>query len=135
MNSAKKFVDTLTPEDRVSVVAVPGPGELVDFTTNHDKVREALLRIVGTADQVRSRFSLSISEALADLYALEFAAGRAGDPAIMRLSRGTDFDRCEREVDSDAGGSGQRIRRRTQDSVHGMRAVVQSSAGFEGPKS
>ncbi len=47
MNSAKKFVDTLTPEDRVSVIAVPGPGELVDFTTDHDKVREALLRIVG----------------------------------------------------------------------------------------
>ena len=65
MNSAKKFVDTLTPEDRVSVVAVPGPGELVDFTTNHDKVREALLRIVGTADAVRSRFNLSITEAIA----------------------------------------------------------------------
>ncbi|MDP2055995.1 MAG: hypothetical protein Q8L75_20350, partial [Acidobacteriota bacterium] len=29
MNSAKQFVDTLTPEDRVAVIAVPGPGELV----------------------------------------------------------------------------------------------------------
>ena len=52
MNSAKKFVDTLTPEDRVAVIAVPGPGELVDFTTDHDKVRESLLRIVGTPDRV-----------------------------------------------------------------------------------
>src|SRR5688572_13127047 len=49
MNSAKRFVDTLTPEDRVAVVAIPGPGELVDFTNNHDRVREALLRIVGQA--------------------------------------------------------------------------------------
>src|SRR5688500_1159030 len=65
MNSAKKFVDTLTPEDRVAVIAVPGPGELVDFTTNHDKVREALLRVVGTADPLKSRFNRSITEAMA----------------------------------------------------------------------
>src|SRR5690349_3170760 len=65
MNSAKKFVDTLTPEDRVSVIAVPGPGELVDFTTDHDKVRESLLRVVGSADALKSRFNLSITEAMA----------------------------------------------------------------------
>src|SRR6188472_1770154 len=65
MNSAKKFIDTLTPEDRVAVIAVPGPGELVDFTTNHDKVRESLLRIVGAADPVRSRFNISITESMA----------------------------------------------------------------------
>ena len=65
MNSAKKFVDTLTPEDRVAVVAVPGPGELVDFTTDHDKVREALLRIVGSSDPLKGRFNLSVTEALA----------------------------------------------------------------------
>ena len=59
MNNAKKFVDTLTPEDRVAVVAVPGPGELVDFTTDHDKVREALLRIVGSADPLKGRFNLT----------------------------------------------------------------------------
>ena len=34
MNSAKKFVDTLTPEDRVAVYAVPSPGEMVDFTSD-----------------------------------------------------------------------------------------------------
>src|SRR4026209_1729381 len=65
MNSAKKFVDTLTPEDRVAVIAIPGPGELVDFTTDHDKVREALLRIVGHADPIKARFNISITEAMA----------------------------------------------------------------------
>ena len=114
MNSAKKFVDTLTPEDRVSVVAVPGPGELVDFTNDHDKVREALLRIVGTSDALRSRFNLSITEALT-LYA------RSNAQLISEvLSRscgtlaGTDFDRCERAVDADAGEVTNEIRRRTQ---------------------
>src|SRR5215203_3958202 len=135
MNSAKKFVDTLTPEDRVSVVAVPGPGELVDFTNDHGKVREALLRIVGTADQVRSRFNLSISEALA-IY-MHSNASMAAEVILRSCGAltGTDFERCEREIDSDAGEVVNEIRRRTQDSIHGMRSVLQSLAGFEGPKS
>src|SRR6186997_3585707 len=65
MNSAKKFVDTLTHEDRVAVYAVPSPGEMVDFTSDHDKVREALLRIVGTASPAKTRFNISITEAMA----------------------------------------------------------------------
>jgi VWFA-related protein len=135
MNSAKKFVDTLTPEDRVAVIAVPSPGELVDFTTNHDKVREALLRIVGTADPVKSRFNLSITESMA-IYmhsdaqmAIEVILRECGAVAA------TDIERCEREVEQDAAEIINDIRRRTQDSIHGMRAVLQSLAGLEGPKS
>ena len=135
MNSAKKFVDTLTPEDRVSVVAVPGPGELVDFTTNHDQVREALLRIVGAADPERGRFNLSITEALA-LYtrnnlqlAGEVLARECGAVAA------TDAERCERAVEQDASQVAADLRQRTNNSVAGMRAVLQSLAGIEGPKS
>ena len=50
-------------------------------------------------------------------------------------SRGTEFDRCEREVDADAGEVVNEIRRRTQESIHGMRAVLQSIAAIDGPKS
>jgi VWFA-related protein len=135
MNSAKKFVDTLTPEDRVSVVAVPGPGELVDFTTDHDKVRESLLRIVGTADQMRSRFNLSITEAMAVYLHNDM---QLATEVILRVCAGagaTEIERCEREVEQDAAEIVNEIRRRTQDSVHGMRALLQSLAGLDGPKS
>ena len=135
MNSARKFVDTLTPEDRVAVMAVPGPGELVDFTTNHDKVRESLLRIVGTADPPKSRFNISITEAM--------AINLRGDPqmAIAVILRecgaqaAVDLDDCEREVDQDSAEIVTEIRRRTQASVHGIRAVLQGLGGLEGPKS
>jgi VWFA-related protein len=136
MYSAKRFVDTLTPEDRVAVIAVPSPGEMVDFTTDHDKVRESLLRVVGTQDQARSQFNLSITEAFA-LYmnsdtqlAIEVilrecgATGAAGD-----------IERCEREVENDAAGIVNEIRRRTDDSVRSMRAVLQGLGAIEGPKS
>jgi VWFA-related protein len=135
MNSAKKFVDTLTPEDRVSVVAVPGPGELVDFTTNHDKVREALLRIVGTGDALRSQFNLSMTEALA-LYMHSNA--QLASEVILRVcgaTAGAEFDKCQREVDADAAEIANEIRRRTTGSLHGMRSVLQSLGAIEGPKS
>lgn len=135
MNSAKKFVDTLTPEDRVAVIAVPAPGELVDFTTNHDRVREALLRVVGAADVIRSRFNISITEAMA-LYlrsdtqlAAEVIARECGTVALSEI------ERCEREVEQDAAEIVNDVRHRTEDSVHGMRNVLQSLASLEGPKS
>src|SRR5918993_1884622 len=49
MRSAVKFVDNLDPNDRVGLVAVPGPGPLVDFTIDHEKVREGLFATVGMA--------------------------------------------------------------------------------------
>ena len=136
MNSAKKFVDTLTPEDRVAVIAIPGPGELVDFTNNHDRVREALLRIVGQATALRSRFNLSVTESMA-LYmrsdaqlALEVILRECG-----QVIAAAEAERCEREVEQDAAEVVNEVRQRTQDSVHGMRAVFKSLAGLEGPKS
>jgi VWFA-related protein len=136
MNSAKKFVDTLTAEDRVAVIAVPGPGELVDFTTNHDRVREALLRVVGTADALKSRFNLSVTEAMA-LYSNSDV--QMANEVILRECAGAaaavELERCEREVEQDAAEIMNAVRHRTDDSIRGMRAVLQSLAGFEGPKS
>jgi VWFA-related protein len=136
MNSAKKFVDTLTPEDRVAVIAVPGPGELVDFTTNHDRVRESLLRIVGQAGALKTRFNLSVTESMA-IYmradtqlALEVILRECG-----QLIAAAEAERCEREVEQDAAELVNEVRHRTQDSVHGMRAVLKSLGALEGPKS
>jgi VWFA-related protein len=136
MNSAKKFVDTLTPEDRVSVIAVPGPGEHVDFTTNHDRVRESLLRIAGQASPIASRFSLSITEALA-IY-MHSDAQLAAQVIIRECAQvvaAVDIERCQRDVEQDAGNVVAEVRRRTQDSIDGMRAVFKSLSGIEGPKS
>jgi VWFA-related protein len=135
MNSAKKFVDTLTPEDRVAVIAVPGPGELVDFTTNHDKVREALLRIVGNADPIRSRFNISITEAMA-LYMNSDT--RLAMEVIIRecgAATGAAIEQCQRDVENDAATIITDVRYRTQGSVNGIRTVLQSLSGFDGPKS
>jgi VWFA-related protein len=136
MNSAKKFVDTLTPEDRVSVIAVPSPGELVDFTTDHDKVREALLRVVGTGETLKSRYNLSITESMA-IY-MNSDTQMAGEVIIRECAgaaAASELERCEREIEQDAAEIVNEIRRRTQDSINGMRAVFKGLGSLEGPKS
>jgi len=136
MNSTKKFVDALEPEDRVAVIAVPGPGELVDFTTDHDKVRESLLRIVGQADPIKARFNLSVTEAMAIYMRSDL---RMATEVILRecgqAVAASDAERCEREVEQDAAQIINDIRHRTEDSINGMRAVLKSIGNIEGPKS
>ena len=135
MQSAKKFVDALEPEDRVAVVAVPAPGELVDFTDDHDKVREALLRITGTQHALRTRFNISITEAIA-VY-MRSDAQLAAEVVVRECGQAgsaADIERCEREVEQDAAEIVNDVRHRTQDSISGMRAVLKALGSIEGPK-
>jgi hypothetical protein len=67
------------------------PGELVDFTTDHDKVREALLRIVGTRDAMKSRFNLSITESMA-IYM--HSTSQRGHEVILRECAGAGGERA-----------------------------------------
>ncbi len=136
MQSAKKFVDALEPEDRVAVVAIPSPGELVDFTDDHDKVREALLRITGAQQALRTRFNISITEAMA-VY-MRSDAQMATEVVLRECGQAgsaADLERCEREVEQDAAEIVNDVRRRTQDSISGIRATLRALANIEGPKS
>jgi VWFA-related protein len=136
MQNALKFVDRLQPNDRIAVVAVPGPGELVDFTTDHAKVREAMLRVTGRLTPVRRRFNVSITEA--------FAIYRQSDAmliqqVIMRECAGlfgaADLERCERDVEQEAGEIVGDQRQQTDQSVNAIRAVLKSLGALEGQKS
>jgi VWFA-related protein len=135
MDSARKFVDTLQPEDRVGVLAVPPPGEAVDFTTRHDRVKESLLRIVGTANYFRRRFNISLTEAIA-LYqnsdarlALEVVVRECG----TGLST-AEAERCEREVEQEAAELVAQMRQQAEDSIRSMRDIFKTLGTIEGQK-
>ena len=53
MRAAGAFVDSLSPQDRVALLAVPQPGLYIDFTSNHERIRRALdgMSGLGTARQ------------------------------------------------------------------------------------
>lgn len=136
MKSAAAFVDRLSPTDRVALAAIPR-GALVDFTTDHEKVREALLATVGRASPFKGRFYMSLSEA--------FAAYERSD-AVLRnqllarecagvLNNPVELTRCEIEVEQEAGDFVNHERQQSQASLTAMREVLRSLAVLDGPKS
>jgi hypothetical protein len=50
----KRFVSSLAPHDRISVVTVPYGGLKIDFTTNHLKVQEIIAGLTGRAPNPES---------------------------------------------------------------------------------
>jgi VWFA-related protein len=136
MRSAVKFVDGLAPVDRVAMVAIP-QGRLVDFTTNHERVREALLATVGMASPFKGRFHISLSEAIATV---EHSDSSLRQQLILRecasvLASPLEAARCEIEVEQEASEVVSHQRQQTQSSLRGMREVLRSLAALEGPKS
>jgi VWFA-related protein len=136
MRSAVKFVDGLSPSDRVAMVAIP-TGALVDFTTDHERVREALLSTVGQASPFKGRFNISLSEAIATVEHSDFTLHTQ---LIMRecaavLANPVALVQCEIEVEAEASELVSQQRVQTQSSLRGMREVLKSLAALEGPKS
>ncbi len=136
MRSAVKFVDGLDPADRVAMVAIP-QGALVDFTMEHEKVREALLATVGLATPFKGRFHISLSEAIATVEHSDISLRNA---LILRecgsaLLSNIEAARCEIEVEQEAAEIVNHQRQQTQSSLRGMREVLKSLGALEGPKS
>jgi len=136
MRAAAKFVDGLSPNDRVAVAAIPR-GAVVDFTSDHERVREALLATVGRASAFKGRFFMSLSEAIA---AYEHSDGMLRNQLFMRecaavQNNPVELTRCEIEVEQEAGEFVHHQRQQTQASLFGMREILRSLAALDGPKS
>jgi VWFA-related protein len=136
MRSAAKFVDDLSPDDRVALAVIPR-GRVVDFTTEHERIRETLLATVGRASPYKGRFFMSLSEAFAT-YEHSDALLRA--QVIARecagvLNNPVELTRCEIEVEHDAGEYVNHERQQSQASMVGIREVLRSLGALEGPKS
>jgi VWFA-related protein len=136
MRSAAKFVDGLSPNDRVALAAIPR-GALVDFTNDHEKVREGLFATVGRATTFKGRFYMSLSEAIA---AYEHSDSMLRAQLILRecaavLNNPVEATRCEIEVEQEAGQFVNHQRQQTQASLFGMRELLKSLGALEGPKS
>jgi VWFA-related protein len=136
MRSAVKFVDGLHPDDRVALAAVPGPGPLIDFTTDHEKIREGLLGIAGLAHRFQGRFHISITEAV--------AAVQHSDPLLVQsmvlrecagaLNNPATAIQCEIEVEQECNEIVNHLRVQTQNSLRAIRSALGSLAAIDGPK-
>ena len=65
IDAARRFVGTLTRSDRVALVALPGAGPQIEFTSNHAIAQAHLDNLVGQADDNIGQKRVGLAEALA----------------------------------------------------------------------
>ncbi len=65
MDAASRFLARLAPADRVGLIAFPGDGPAIDFTSNHSVVQSALPGLTGLADTFPSSYRIGALEAAA----------------------------------------------------------------------
>jgi VWFA-related protein len=135
IEALKSFVSSIAPDDRLSLVTIPPPGPMVDFTTNRAQVLEAITRIAGQDDRFMSRFNVSDYEAITFenrsnpivTQRLLFRACGDTDPNTMSP--------CDRDVEQEALTIATHIRQLTAQSVAGLGALLRGLRDVEGAKS
>jgi VWFA-related protein len=135
LEGIRNFISELSPEDRLGLTTFPPPGPTVDFTTNHKQVLDSLTRIIGADDPLPSRFNISDYEALVmddksnALVMQRMLSRLCGDNDPVNLSN------CGRDVEQEAMGIAQQLRRKTSESVSGLAILLKNLADVEGSKS
>ena len=59
MEAASRFLARLTPADRVGLIAFPGAGPIIDFTSNHAVVQSALPGLTGLTDTFPTSYRIA----------------------------------------------------------------------------
>ena len=134
LQTAARFVDSLSPADRVGFIAYPAPGPIVDFTDDRLRVKRAMQSVVGTQLTHLTKFNIGMSEAIdiaerADDRVLFIVVGRE-----CRGLRGQALDECEREIVAETQQMVARLRDDREASLRALRAVLEDLVRIEGPK-
>ena len=132
--SAAKFLDLLSPADRVAFVAYPEPGVQVAFTADHLRLRRGMELVVGRQPRFSGTFNIGMYEAVA---IAEKRDSRAFMEVVMReCPRATDIElvQCESEVMSESRSMARDVRQNGSDSMRGLHDLLLALSVIEGPK-
>ncbi len=132
--SAARFLERLSPADRVAFVAYPDPGVQVGFTSDWSRIRRGMERVVGRQSPMPSRFNIGVYEAVR---ITEKADTRTFDEVINRECPNTvgfAREQCERDVLSESSNLVRNVRQNSIDSLRGLQNLLLSLSVIEGPK-
>ncbi|MGH9346397.1 MAG: VWA domain-containing protein [Vicinamibacterales bacterium] len=132
--SAAKFLALLSPADKVAFIAYPQPGVAVDFTTDHAKIRNAMGRVTGVQSRHRGRFNIGVWEAKAIVDNHDEITRRTVVMRECAMMQGADLERCERDVELEAGDMITAQRLDTSMALRGLQDLLTDLALVEGPK-
>jgi VWFA-related protein len=133
--AAKRFLERLTPADRVALVTLP-TGPRVDFTSDHAKLREALGKVMGgSLDRVRGMRYISMAEAFASRSRSD---RRLWNGAINRECSGvrsqSELGQCISEMENEANQIYTAAKSNTATSITALRGLMRALGSIEGPK-
>ena len=147
MRAAGEFVDSLSPGDRVSVVAVPQPGVYLDFTSNHDRVSQALAGLSGLGRRVQTELNIGVWEAFQiiehnDAPMREQVIGRVcpgagvGDDITAGALAGQAFNQlvCQQRVEFESRQIVEESKIQTRNMRYGLQDILTALREVEGPK-
>lgn len=134
LDAASRFVGQLSPADRVGLVAIPGAGPQINFTSNHAAVQLMLPRLVGHAQNAGGEFRVGIAEALAierndtatldEIFARECTSYRTVQ----------EIEDCKRRIANQATVVYAQARERTRNSLIALRSLLDRLAQTPSPK-
>ena len=134
MASAGRFLDRLSPADRVAFVAYPAPGVQVAFTSDHLRLKLAMERVIGSQQRFPGTLNIGLYEAIAieerkDILVFNDVVNRecagAGD---------FELELCENIVLSESSATTRDVRQRSRDSLRGLHDLLIALSVIEGPK-
>lgn len=136
MQAAARFLDRLSPLDQIAFIAFPEPGPRVSFTNDKLKLRLAMEGLIGQPPRLKvGQLNIGVTEALAitnrrDQIVLSVVMERE-----CRVQDPTRRSQCERDIVTEASEIARRVREDADQSVIGLRQILERLALFEGQKS
>jgi len=134
LDSAARFLDKLNPADRVAFVSYPEPGVVVDFTGDHQRVRLAMQKVIGTQSRFVGRRNIGLVEAI-DI--AQKGDDRRMQEVTNRECRGLvdmALEQCMRDIVDESNSILWTTRRDTEASLRGLRDWLQHLGQTEGQK-
>ena len=137
MQAAGRFLDTLGSNDRTAFVALPQPGPLIDFTANHERVRQAIDGMVGLDTQNTRLFNIGTSEAISLVERIDpFVEADVMNRFCGQFSPGSQaFEPCAEAVRTEARAIVQEIRYQARNSLRTLESLLEALGDIDGPKS
>ncbi len=128
MQAAGDFLDTLSPSDRVALMAVP-TGRYVDFTSDHEFVRETIDGMAGLGARVRRDLNIGLFEAFR---IAEYNDGDVLSEVIARVCDGSPG--CALRVDSESRSIVQEVKYNVRNSRRALESILAALREVEGRK-
>ena len=134
LDAAVRFLDKLNPADRVAFISYPEPGVVVDFTGDHERIRLAMQKVIGTQSRYKGRRNIGLVEAI-DIAAR--GDDRRFQEVVTRECRGLvdmALEQCERDILDESESIMWETRRDSEASLRSLRDWILHLADTEGQK-